>query len=244
MSNLRKITLVAGLVAAMATFAGSAHAHDILQKKDPLQLFLEDWFPFWFEEPDTGPKPEDTGQAPFIEKGTVDTKESKQLGVDYKPFTALESGASIDQPHRQPAQITEWTTKAISDSLDFDPMRYDAHLESLTATLTPFATESFKTFMAKDSLLEALKTNDLVIRAFVTEPSRLLNQGTVQGRYRWLVETPLTISFLPRGTQDYTGIQPKSQRINVRTQIGRVAEGGVDGMVVETLDFVPVAVPK
>ncbi len=107
--------------------------------------------------------------------------------------------------------------------------------------MTPYALESFKAFMAKDNLLAALQSNNLVMRTFVTEPARMLNQGAVQGYYRWLVETPVTITFLPRGTKDYSGIQPKSQRINIRTQIGRVVQGGDDGMMIETLEFLPVA---
>ena len=110
--------------------------------------------------------------------------------------------------------------------------------------MTPYAIESFKAFMAKDNLLEALKSNSLTMRVFITEPGRLLNQGAVQGRYRWLIEAPVTISFLPRGTSDYTGIEPKSQRINVRTQVGRVAEDAADGVMIETIEFLPVAATK
>ena len=234
MSNFRILAAVLAVTVAMNLFAAPAHAKG----------FLEEWFPFLFEEPDTGPKPEQTRQAPFIAKGAIDTTQSQQLGIEYKPFAALESGIDIAQPHRQPAQITEWATKVVSVCLDMDPAAYATHEKTVARAMTPFALESFKAFMAKDNLLSALQSNDLVMRSFVTEPSRLLNQGTVQGRYRWLVETPVTISFLPRGTESYKDIQPKSQRINVRMQIGRVPEKGLDGMMVETLEFLPVVLPQ
>ena len=234
MTNLRKTIYVMLLLAMMGSFSPPAQA----------KSFLEDWFPFLFEEPDTGPTPEQTGRAPFAEKGAVDTTQSKQLGVDYKPETAIESAVSLDQAHRQPTQIVEWSSRVISDALDFDPLQYETHLVNLNLEITPYAIESFKVFMAKDNLLEALKSNNLVMRIFMTEPGRLLNQGAVQGRYRWLVDVPVTLSFLPRGTTDYTGIQPKSHRINIRTQVGRVAEGGTDGMMIETIEFLPVAATK
>lgn len=234
MNKFRSMTAVMAMVFAVGSFSAPARA----------ESFLEKLFPFLFEEPHTGPKPEDTLQAPFIEKGAVDTTESQQIGVEYKPETALESGVSLDQAHRQPVQLLDWSSKVISDSLDFDPLRYDQHLVSLQTQMTPYAIEAFKAFLAKDNLLAALTSNGLVMRAFVTDPARLLNQGAVQGRYRWLVETPVTITFLPRGTMDYAGLQPKSQIINVRTQLGRVAEGGVDGVMIETMEFIPVAAKK
>lgn len=234
MMKLRVITFVMVSVVLVGAFAPPVHA----------KSFLEDWFSFLFEEPDTGPTPEQTGRAPFAQAGAVDTAESKQLGVDYKPHTAAESAVTTDQAHRQPAQMVDWSSQVISAALDFDPLQYDAHLGTLNQSMTPYAVEAFKAFMAKDNLLEALKGNNLVMRVFITEPARLLNQGAVQGRYRWLIESPVTISFLPRGTNDYKGIQPKSQQINIRTQVGRVAEGGIDGAIIETLEFLPVAAPK
>ena len=234
MNNFRTMAAVLAITMVMGSFAAPAQA----------KSFLEDWFPFLFEEPDTGPKPEETGQAPFIEKKVIDTAASKQMGVEHKPFAALESGFALDQAHRQPAQIADWATQVISVCLDLDPAAYETHEKIVMEALTPYALDSFKAFLAKDNLLAALKSNDLIMRSFVTEPSRLLNQGAVQGRYRWLVETPVTISFLPRGTDDYKGIQPKSQRINVRMQIGRVQENRLEGLIIETLEFLPVAAPK
>lgn len=239
MTDWKKANNILAMLVSIGLMSAPVCAQTSYAEKKP--GFIEKLLPFLFEEEDTGPKPEDTMQAPFIEKGAIDTTPSQQLGIAYKPYEAPENAIALDQAHRQPAQIEQWTGKVISDSLDFDPLRYDSHLQTLNATMTPYAQDAFKSFLAKDNLLEALKANDLVMRAFVTEPAHLLNKGAVQGRYRWLVETPVTISFLPRGTQDYTGIQPKSQRINVRTQIGRVEQGGIDGVIMETLEFVPVA---
>lgn len=237
MSDFKKMAVVMAMAAMMGSYAAPVQA----------KSFLEEWFPFLFaedEEPDSKPVGDGAQmplQAPFIERGAVNTQESKQLGVDYKPHNALESGVALDQPHRQPAQAEAWASRIVSSALDFDSARYESQLTDISVYMTPYAIESFKAFMAKDNLLAALQSNNLVMRAFVTEPSRLLNQGAVQNRYRWLVETPVTISFLPRGTSDYAGIQPKSQRINVRLQIGRVEQGGDDGMMIETLEFLPVA---
>ncbi len=244
MSDFKKLAIVMGVVTVMSSYAAPVQAKGL----------LEQWFPFLFEEEIPDSIPAQGGKmAPFQNSAPVASE-----GEEYRPADAVTSGANaekvefaptaeqpsavaLDQAHRQPTQMAIWASKAISDSLDLDPLRYDAHLAGLNSVLTPYAQEAFKAFMAKDNLLEALKSNNLVMRAFVTEPSRVLNQGPVQERFRWLIETPVTISFMPRGVSDYTGIQPKSQRINVRTQVGRVAEGGNDGVMIETMEFLPVA---
>ncbi len=244
MSDFKKLTIVMSVVALMGSYAAPVQAKGL----------LEQWFPFLFEEEIPDSIPAQGGKmAPFQNSAPV-----LQEGEEYRPADAVSTGANaekiefappveqpsavaLDQAHRQPTQMAVWASKAISDSLDLDPLRYDAHLASLNTALTPFAQDAFKAFMAKDNLLEALKSSNLIMRAFVTEPSRVLNQGPIQGRFRWLIETPVTISFMPRGVNDYTGIQPKSQRVNVRTQVGRVAEGGSDGVMIETMEFLPVA---
>lgn len=248
MSDFKKTAIVLGVVAAMSAYAAPVQAKNL----------LEQWFPFLFEEQIPDSIPAQGGKmAPFQNSAPV-LEQPAQQDEEYRPADAVGTGTNaqkvefappadqpsavaLDQAHRQPTQMGVWASKAISDSLDFDPLRYDAHLAGLNTALTPYAQEAFKAFMAKDNLLEALKSNNLVMRAFVTEPSRVLNQGPIQGRFRWLMETPVTISFMPRGVNDYTGIQPKSQRVNVRTQVGRVAEGGSDGVMIETMEFLPVA---
>lgn len=233
--TMKQVMMVAVAGGCLLLLSDTAHA----QKKS----FLEDWFPFLFEEEDTGPKPEDTLQAPFIEKGAGAAAGTVMPGVEYQPQPALESGIALDQAHRQPAQVEQWVASILVDSLDFDPLRYEAHLVTLNQNMTPYAQESFKAFMDKDNLLMALKSNDLLMRVFITQPGRTLNQGALQGRYRWLIETPLTVTYMPRGLQDYKNVKPKIQALTIRTQVGRVEQGGSDGLMIETLEIIPV-VPK
>lgn len=205
--------------------------------------FIEKLLPFLFEEEDTGPKPEDTLQAPFSSSAT-DMSTAGRMGLDYKPSAFEELKVSLDQPHRQPLQVSAWASGAVSEALSVDPLRYESHMQSLGGIMTPYAQAALKAYLEKDRLLEAVKSNSLVMRAFVDEPARVLNQGTLQGRYRWLVETPVTVSFLPRDTIDYETLKPKNRRLQARTQIGRVETGGVDGVIIETIEFVPVVEKK
>ncbi len=251
MNKYKKAALLMSAVAVLGVSSSPVQAQSLLEKlfpsvfkkdvSDAVPLNGEKLAPFQNSAPVVAPD-ESLGTEYQVQDAPAQSAPAAGK-VEYAPSSDLPSTAALDQPHRQPGQMTIWVSKAVSDALDFDPLRYEAHLAEQALVLTPYAMEAFKTFMAKDNLLEALKTNDLVMRAFATDASRVLNQGAIQGRYRWLMETPVTISFMPRGVKDYNAIKPKSQNINVRTQVGRVEQGGQEGVMIETLEFLPVASP-
>lgn len=214
--------------------AQDAQDQQELEKLLKKKSFMEEWFPFLFEE-ETSPQAGDAMQAPFLDKtGQATTPPS---GVEYQPYTAVENSVSLDQPHRQPAQVERWAADRMVDAFNFDPLRYESHLQTLGPFMTPYAQEAFKAFMSKDNLLSALNANDLIMRCFSYDSARMLNQGPVQGRQRWLIDVPVTISFLPRGTSDYTDIKPKSISLIVRMQVGRVESPDYDSMIIETMEI-------
>ncbi len=183
---------------------------------------------------------DDPVQAPFREPGQIDTPTAERMGLTYKPPVSEETAITIDQPHRTPNKTLEWVATLASRSLNLDPLRYESHIADAATYMTPYAQDELKAYLNKDQLLDAVRSNNLTMRAFVEGPGRILNQGAVQGRYRWLVETPVTVTFLPRDTIDYSEVTPKNRRMKIRTQIGRVPQGGNEGMIIETWDAIPV----
>ncbi len=184
---------------------------------------------------------DDPVQAPFREPGQADTSTAQRMGLTYQPPVSAETATTIDQPHRTPNKTLEWVATFASRSLNLDPLRYESHITDAGTYMTPYAVDALKDYLNKDQLLEAVRSNNLTMRAFVEGPGRILNQGAVQGRYRWLVEMPVTVTFLPRDTIDYSQVTPKNRRLKIRTQVGRVPQGGNEGMLVETWDAIPVA---
>lgn len=184
---------------------------------------------------------EDPVQAPFREPGQIsDTSTAQRMGLTYQPPVSEETAITIDQPHRTPNKALEWVAAFASRSLNLDPLRYESHIADASTYMTPYAVDALKEYLNRDQLLEAVRSNNLTMRAFVEGPGRILNQGAVQGRYRWLVETPVTVTFLPRDTIDYSEVTPKNRRMKIRTQVGRVPQGGNEGMLIETWDAIPV----
>ncbi|MFN3828223.1 MAG: DotI/IcmL family type IV secretion protein [Micavibrio sp.] len=235
------LSLSVPLMTASSVFAQEEQDIQKLIKK---KSFMEDWFPFLYEK-DDAPRQGDTLQAPFSSGDTApnNTIGLDSKGVEYKPHNFSEDSVSLDKPHRQPAQVERWSSERMVDAFNFDPYRAEAHMQEVGAFMTPFAQEALKTFLVKDNLTEALKSNNLMISSVVYDPARTLNQGPVQSRYRWLVDVPVTLSFMPRGANDYTNLKPKSIKLMVRMQVGRVEtqDQKYDGMIIETMEINSVA---
>jgi hypothetical protein len=85
--------------------------------------------------------------------------------------------------------------------------------------------KQYEDWVSETGIMASLQRNGLQLNGFVTETPFLLNEGVVNGRYRWLFEIPVMVSFVPRGTVSYAqerGV--KTQHLLITLQLGRVAD--------------------
>jgi hypothetical protein len=237
----------------------------VLLGATPAQAALPDylalWFPQWFGDKDTGPKPEDTLQAPFSDSagGTLPQQQSgggvqytsrdgqaMQVieGEDGKSYeipaydSRSETTADLAIPHRQAAQIGDWLIRATSEIFTMDTHTYSQHMEHLATGMSPAGLAEFEKFLIDSNVLAEMQNNDMVLKGYVDEPPLLLNEGALNGRYRWLFEMPVTLTFLRRGEQSYAKVEDvtaQTYHFIVQTQIGRVAGAPTeDNVIIET----------
>ncbi len=199
---------------------------------------LKKWFPQYFGAEDTGPQPEDTLQAPFADPGAQTAPAGEALGGLYgsDKVTGTESGGTLEKPHRNQEQIGEWLVKAVSEMFNFDVNNYDQHLRLLATGMDRQALLDFQTFLQNSNVLKTLQSGEVMIHNFVSETPLLLNKGVIAGRYRWLFEMPVTLTFLPKGEKaDYETTKPVNQNVIVTMQVMRVPVGqGVDELMIES----------
>lgn len=183
------------------------------------------------EEPD--PDPTGTGIAPFTNP------------ADVKPLTQQEmikgalstDNTPLDQPHRSSRDLEDWLQQAMAEALSFDSLNYDVYrTQLLPRGMSASGLDEFNNWVVSNGILNALAANGLQLNAFSMERPFLLNEGVVSGRYRWLYETPVMISFVPRGTKVY---DPKlavdSRRLIITVQIGRVEQSVLEhNVMIET----------
>lgn len=196
---------VAITILACAGFSAPAHATGI--------------FDYFFPK-EEGPDPAKTLVAPFAEppaEGAASVTDAK-LGLP-------ENNTPIESAHRPSAQIGEWATMAVSEALTFDKENYQQEMEENTAHFDAVGKEQYLTFLNENSLIRVLESGRFNIRSFVQEVPLLLNEGAVDGSYRWLFQVPVMVSYMDRNMKGYKGAaEPVNQLIVLTVQVGRTAD--------------------
>lgn len=238
----RKTTRRVLMVAIAVSLLGAQPAQAALPD------YLAIWFPFWFAKKDDGPKPEETLQAPFANSGSGQLSQDPQQPLDCAdcadddkiPEYSVENpdGDDLSIPHRQASQIGDWLVRATSEIFTMDTQTYSQHMELLATGMSPAGLAEFQKFLIDSNVLAEMQNNDMVLKGFVDEAPLLLNEGALNGRYRWLFEMPVTLTFLKRTDPVYrkdTDVDSHTYHFIVQTQVGRI--NGVtteDGVIIET----------
>ena len=174
--------------------------------------------------------PSYTLRAPFIRPRDLKTPTATAMGLPYgEDVDADQEAGNLSVAHRSEDQVGGWLIGRASDILDVSGDNWDDHIKIISSLLTKAALDDYMNWMNTSGLLGRLSANHLHMHAYVDDVPLLLNQGAVDGRYRWLYEVHATLSFLYNGSHDYDNpdnqtIATKNLKITIRMQIGRVAE--------------------
>jgi hypothetical protein len=71
------------------------------------------------------------------------------------------------------------------------------------------------------------------MRSYSKDSPLLLNEGVSEGRYHWLFEVPVMVTYMDRAMKDYKTAKPTSQMLVIKIQVGRSAQLPEAGMVIE-----------
>ncbi len=158
---------------------------------------LEFFFPSLREK---GPDPMDTLQAPFA----LDPK-AKPPAERPDPRNAKlpENHIAMSLPHRSSREIGSWLVSVLSESMTYDKGNYDASFNEIQKYFTPEGKAQYIKFLEDNSMMQVLKSGKYTMRAIVQETPLLLNEGALNGTYKWLFEVPVMVSYLEVGAGDY-----------------------------------------
>lgn len=191
----------------MRIFVAVLVAAGVMSAASPARAgtLLETIFPFLAPE-DTGPRPEETLEAPFADPQEAKAQQQTDPHIPaYVPPKAVqESNVNrYDQPHRSIGYVSEWVSKAVSESLSMDSKSYEKKISSSKAFFDPIGLQEYETFLTQNRLREILDKGDLRMTAFVQDVPYLRNQGTAGGYYKWLYEVRVMTTFLDRKAREY-----------------------------------------
>ena len=180
------------------------------------------WWEFFFPslKEDEGPDPSETLQAPFADPDAVVLAPAEN-GV-------IKKETPIHIRHRPSADIADWVQQIVPDLMSYSASDYKGQYAVKSQLLDETAQQEYVKFLKNKNYLKTLKTGKYDIRAFVAEIPLLMNEGAVEGRYRWLYKAKVMVTYIEAGLTDYPDEDDViTQTMYVTVQVGRIE--GLEG---------------
>lgn len=225
------------LIAAFILFGG------ILYTAPAQAGLLEFLFPtLQQKEPD----PAVTLQAPFA-------RDPEEQNQPYIPGSEKQAEAQplpenmipLEQPHRNQLQIAEWLGPIAAEAMTFTSEDPQTDFDAIRPYFDENGFALYQKFLQTHKVQNVLDLNKYSIRAYVKDTPLLLNQAPVAGRYHWLYEVPVMVSYLDRSKASYDGADPVNQQFILRVQVGRSEKApNAMGLIIDHWDGKSVKLDK
>lgn len=189
---------------------------------------LKKWFPAIFGPEDTGPKPEETLQAPFATSHAGPSDNTHGLVDMYEAETAkVEAEGNVgrlDLPHLNQEQIGEWAITAVGSALSVkaDAAEAALHEKNFVKFYDSYAVQDVRAALAQLNLYAYSKAHNIHVNAFSDGKPRLIQEAVVQGVYRWRMEVPVMLTYVPAQTKTLQGVKTQSQKFIADVQVRRI----------------------
>lgn len=214
--NVAKISqkfIVAITLLSIAFFSASeAHA-----KKS----FFEGMFPFLYDRGDDEIIRGSVMKAPFADSDVKIDESIKGLPQNAIP---------LDQPHRSDDDVTRWVITSVSQALTFQDVDYEKEInQAVEQFFTTASAAQYQSFLTDKKIVDVLKGKRYRMNSFTQGDPVLVNEGALKGRYRWLYEVPVMVSYMDRRNFDYREKNAINQQYSLQIQVGRSDQARVDG---------------
>lgn len=158
-------------------------------------------------------------------------EQAREEVPEYAPFAdaldrqmaASERTLPLNEANRSYTDLETWVTIVISEALSFDAVDYYSALASMRKNyFSNEAYEQYQESLKKYNIAQYLTETGMSTNVLIEETPALMNEGVVEGRYRWLYDVPVTVSYRRKGAGSKD--VPQNVRVRVRMQIGRVMD--------------------
>ncbi len=186
--------------------------------------FWDFLFPSLREEYD----PYETLQAPFA----YDPNAPKATEEDFQ--RGLADNSPLDIRHRNTSIISSWVMKVVPQAISLNATNYNEGIAQLDEFLNATAKAQYLKFINETGLMKAVQSGAYDIRAFVEDTPELLNEGVVNGRYRWAFQVKMVTSIVDSNAKDYRNVVPDNRLITLTIQVGRTPDvDNEHGVIIE-----------
>ena len=123
---------------------------------------------------------------------------------------------ALNQPNLSTAALTSWVAQASTEIMTFGHNDYRRRLQEASSFFTRQGWQSFTKALEEASFIETVTANKQVISAAPRGAPIVLQEGIVNGRYQWIVQFPLSLTF-------ESGSKKNNRNIIVTAEVVRVS---------------------
>jgi intracellular multiplication protein IcmL len=123
---------------------------------------------------------------------------------------------ALDEPNLNDAALVSWVARASSDVMTFGFHDYQKRMQDNSIYFTRRGWQSFTEALQKSRIVETVEKNQQIVTAAPQKAPVIIQQGMVNGLYRWIIEMPLIVTYQAGATQ-------QSSTINVQLVVVRVS---------------------
>ncbi len=115
-------------------------------------------------------------------------------------FATTEDGRLIpmvplNQPNLSTPALMSWVAQAATEVMTFGFNDYRRRLQESSRNYTKRGWESFTGALQKSRIIEMVDANQQVVTAAPQGAPILESEGLVAGRYQWVIQVPLTVTY-------------------------------------------------
>lgn len=121
----------------------------------------------------------------------------------------------LSEPNLSTPALMSWVAQASTEVMTFGFNDYKRRLQEASRNFTARGWESFTLALQRSRIIEMMETNQQVLTAAPQGAPVLQSEGLVMGRYQWVVQIPMILSY-------QAGQKTRSDKLLVTLVIVRV----------------------
>lgn len=120
--------------------------------------------------------------------------------MEYRYFATTEDGrlipmAPLNEPNLSSPALMSWVAQSATEVMTFGFNDYRRRLQEASRNFTRRGWESFSTALQRARIIETVEVNMQVVTATPTGAPVIQSEGVVQGRYQWVVQLPMALTY-------------------------------------------------
>lgn len=121
----------------------------------------------------------------------------------------------LSEPNLSTPALMSWVAQATTEVLTFGFNDYRRRLQESSRNFTKRGWESFTQALQRSRIIEMMEANQQVLNTAPKGAPSLVSEGVVAGRYQWIVEIPLVLTY-------QSGSQTRNSSLLVTVVVVRV----------------------